>query len=43
MIENLTYYFYFFTNHNHHNFADSIRQHVHCKILLNIIKETKRC
>ena len=26
MIENLTYYI-FFTNHNHYNFADSVRQH----------------
>ena len=26
MSENLTYYI-FFTNHNHYNFADSVRQH----------------
>ena len=36
MIENLTYYFFFFTNHNHYNFADSIRQHYKKLIVIEI-------
>jgi len=36
MIENLAYYIFFFTNRNHYNFADSIRQHYKKQIVIKI-------
>ena len=35
MIDNLTYYI-FLTNHNHYNFADSVRQHYKKPIVIEI-------
>ena len=35
MIKNFTYYI-FFTNNNHYNFADSIRQHYKKHIVIKI-------
>jgi len=36
MIENLAYYIFCFTNHNHYNFADSIRQHYKKHIVIEM-------
>ena len=36
MIENRTYYIFFFTKHNHYNFADSIHQHYKKHIVIEI-------